>query len=179
MGLLSKAQGTPLTPAQQQLQQTALDSAGNFYNKWLPVQSFFINSTNANAPAQQAMERGQVASSTRTAGADATKALLSRDTATGATPGSGRYAMALQKGADATTSAVGTGLAGATADAQKRYMQALQTGLGMTQKDQSIAMQGLNTASQAQAQEAGAVQAGNQSSQQGAGQLAGLALAAF
>jgi|SRR5882757_2018646 len=176
-GLFSKG-GTPLTPAQQALQDAALKAAGNSYNKWTPLHSFFINQTQANAPAQQAMERGAAAGTARTAGAEATKSLLSRDTATGARPGSGRYSQAMQKGADETAGLVGTGQAGATADAQKRYVQALQTGLGLTQKDQSIAMQGLNTAATAQAQEAGAQVAQQQATNQGLGQIAGLALAA-
>jgi len=85
----------------------------------------------------------------------------------------------MTKGSNATATNTGMGLTQATAAGQQHYVRGLQEIIGMGQKTQAQAQSGLQTAANAQAQEAGAQQAATAQTQQGVGQLAGLAIAAF
>jgi hypothetical protein len=169
--------GTPLTPAQQQLQQAAIANAQQFSNVWMPVQAYFANKVNTEAPGLQEQARGQAASTARVRGLDETSAALSADSARGASAGSGRYVMDLGRGLDTAAAATGSGLAGASAAGDLHYVKGLQEVLGLGQADQQQALGGLSTAANEQAQEAGAQVQANAQTMQSVGQIAGLALA--
>ncbi|WP_029922247.1 hypothetical protein [Nevskia soli] len=175
-GLFSKG-GTPLTPAQLQLQQSALQQAQNVSSVWMPVQSYFAQKMRNEAPGLQEMERGAAAATARTQGAGTTVGAAMADSNAGASAGSGRFVADLGRGFDATAGATGGGLTAATAAAQRHYAAGLQEILGIGQHDQDIGMQGLQQASNAEAQEAGAAQQGDAATRQTYTQLAGLALA--
>lgn len=172
-GLFSKG-GVPLTPAQQQLQQVALANAQNYSNVWMPVQTYFAQKVNKEAPGLTEQGRGQAAGTVRARGLNATNATLAADAAHGAAAGSGRYLMDLGRGLNATAGATGTGLAQADAAGNLQYVKGLQEILGLGQADQQQATRGLTTAANAQAQEAGAQM---QAQQQDMGMAIGLAAA--
>lgn len=169
--------GAPLTPAQQALQQNATQTAQRYYNRWLPVQNFFVNSAQQQQPNAIAQAQGLAGSSARAAGANAASKLAAQNTEAGARPGSGRYVLGVQHANDATANAQGLGEASAREGAQARYAQALQAGLGMYQNDLSRANSTLARIGQNQAQEGALQFAQNQQDLQGLGQLA--ATAAF
>ena len=167
-GLFSKG-GTPLTPAQLQQQQAAIEQERNATNVWGPVQQYFAHQTMANSPGLQEMGAGQAAAAARAAGTTAMLRGLGGDVA-----GSGGFFNDLGSGGNAAAAQLGRGLVDATAAGQRQYVQGLQTILGIGQADQSNAMHGLQEAANAQAQEAGAAMQGDQSSRQSAGQMIGL-----
>jgi len=176
-GLFKKGGGVPLTPAQQQLQQQAIEQAQTISGTWMPVQRYFADQVQRDAPGLKEMGRGLAAASGRAAGAGATLQGLAGDRGAGAAAGSGRFLADLGGGLDRTAMQTASGLTAATGAAEHHYVQGLQQILGMAQRDQGIATHGLETAANEQAQEAGALAAAQTANAQGAGQLIGLAAA--
>jgi hypothetical protein len=175
-GIFQKGgKGVPLTPAQLQLQQAALQNAQHFSNVWLPLQSFFAQQVNQQAPGLKEMGRGTAAASARAAGDAALGTGLAADSGAGAAAGSGRYLRDLGAGFNAAAAGAGAGLAAADAAGDQHYVNGLQQILGVGQADQKFAMGGLQQAANAQAQEAGATAQANQAQAQGAGQTLGSA----
>lgn len=176
-GLFSKGGGVPLTPAQVQLQQMAIEQAKNVSGTWIPVQQYFANQLRDSASGLKEMARGTAAGSARAAGDAALAQGLQIDSARGAGAGSGRFLADLGAGGNQLATAVGSGLADATGVAERHYVRGLQEILGIAQRDQNVAQRGLQQAAQAQAQEAGAVQQADQATSQSAMQTIGMVAA--
>jgi hypothetical protein len=172
-GLFAKS-GAPMAPANMMLKDQALESAKNFYNKWLPVQNMFINQTQTNAPSVKAQAKGLAGASARAGGASATDQLLSRDVTSGASAGSGRFLQDVQKSGDATAAGAGLGETAASGGADQRYYGSLLKGLGIYKQDMANTQQGLAGIGNAQQHELDTEQELNAQTQQGLGQLASL-----
>jgi hypothetical protein len=166
-----------LTPAQQLMQQTAMQEAQKNEQFWFPIQQYFANRVQQTAPAQKELAKGEAADTSKAQAEGMIGQTVNRDTVTGARPGSGKYLLDASGGygKSAIGSSLATQSAGAASD--RSYVQGLQQVVQAGGADMKSAQQGLQLAGQGQAQEAGIETQGGEAALQGAGEVAGLAAA--
>jgi hypothetical protein len=164
---------TQLTPAQKMSQDVAIQNAQRNQSFWFPIQQYFSQRLNTEAPGLKEQERGQSESSARSQVDASMGKVLDKDAAAGAAPGSGKYILDATKGSEASATSGADALTAASSDADKAYVKGLQTVVQMGQKDQAVAQQGLAAAGQEEAQEASLKAQSDAEQQQGIGTLLG------
>ncbi|AXQ30438.1 hypothetical protein D0B54_17920 [Solimonas sp. K1W22B-7] len=136
------------TAEQREMAAIAAESYDDWQQRWLPLQQEFFADTMDVAPRRR-QALGSAGADYAQAFGQAQQGVENRLYASGAAPGSGRYAMGLAGFANDRAQARGQGLAGVDAMIDDQYAQGLQTLIDIGRGERAQALQGLSEAANA------------------------------